>query len=129
MMLAILCHLHVVWLFIWLYVSSCIQITTMKKKLVSYLYTFGLYRRWNKHHIVRSILNTLICHKCIQWSWKVLSRISEKVVLEEFLSFRTLNLTVMLYAFYYSYNINYNTILKRNERKLKLLVSQNEGQC
>ena len=59
----------------------------------------------------------------------MLSRISEKVVLEEFLSFRTLNLTVMLYAFYYSYNINYNTILKRNERKLKLLVSQNEGQC
>lgn len=57
----------------------------------------------------------------------MLSRILENVMLEEFLSFRTLDSYVVV--FYYSYNINYNTILKRNERKFKLLVSQNEGQC
>lgn len=57
----------------------------------------------------------------------MLSRILEKVMLEEFLSFRTLDSYVVV--FYYSYNINYYTILKRNERKFKLLVSQNEGQC
>lgn len=57
----------------------------------------------------------------------MLSRILEKVMLEEFLSFRTLDSYVVV--FYYSYNINYNAILKRNERKFKLLVSQNEGQC